>query len=456
MTPSRTGADQDDEKRLSVSTLLIFSSTSMPISLLAIGLFMFLPDVYASLGGISMVVAGVVIMGTRVWDFVTDPLVGWLSDRTRTRLGRRVPWMVLAWLPLSIASYKLFIPPAGADEIYLAFWSFVMFASGTALFMPYTAMGAELSDDYHERSRVFLYRHVFAALGTLLAGFLFVVANNQETTYFPQRATLELIAWTGLALLPVPIVFTAWKIREAPSAVRRAENTLGWRASVRLMWSNKPFLQILGAYFANGVANAFPLTLFFFFIRQVLERPEWAPVYLTTYFTMAIAGTPIWLFTAKRFGKHIAWRVALIIAIAAFSIVPFLGSGDTVVFLGVAIVAGLTLGADLAMPASMLADSVDRDVLETGERRTGIYFAVWGMAAKAAAAFVVGVSFEVLAVAGFVPKMYNDADALLALTLLFGVCPILFKLVSLRIIWGYSLTREEQAALQRKLASDAG
>lgn len=441
----------DHQENLSVATLVIFASTSMPIALLAIGVFMFVPIVYSSLGGITMGEAGLVILMTRVWDFVTDPIVGWLSDKTRSRFGRRIPWMVLSWLPLAIAAYKLFVPPSDAGTAYLALWSFVLFASGTSLFMPYTAMGAELSTNYHQRSRVFLYRHVFAALGTLLAAVLFVIANQMGNSYFPERDALELIAWAGIALLPLPILLTAWKVREQPLPARRERRSVDWRDGLGLMLANKPYLRILGCYFANGIANTFPLTLFFFFIKQVIERPDWAAIYLPVYFLAAIAGTPLWLFVANRFGKHIAWRWALIMAIAAFSVVPFLGSGDAIPFLFVTFFAGLSLGADLAMPASMLADAVDQDVLETGEQRTGIYFAVWGMAAKAAAALVVGFALEMLEYVGFVPDMYNDAKALVVLSVMFGVCPIVFKVIALATVWKYPLTAERQAALRAEL-----
>lgn len=453
MTVQENKMLEGDNDRLSVATLLIFSATSMPLSLLAIGVFMFLPVVYSSLGEISMGEAGIVILLTRLWDFVTDPLFGWLSDKTRSRFGRRIPWMILAWAPLSYATYKLFIPPSEAGTLYLAVWSFVLFTAGTALFMPYTAMGAELSTGYHQRSRVFLYRHVFAALGTLIAALLFVVANQFSTSYFPERETLKLIAWAGISLLPIPLLFTAWKVRELPLPAGHEQRTVNWRSGLKLMLANKPYMRILGCYFANGLANAFPLTLFFFFIKQVLEQPDWAVIYLPVYFVSAIAGTPLWLFIANRFGKHIAWRMALIMAIAAFSVVPFLGSGDAIAFLLVTLVAGVTLGADLAMPASMLADAVDQDVLETGKRRTGIYFAVWGMAAKFAAALVVGVSLEWLDVVGFVPDMYNDAEALLALSVMFGICPIVFKIIALAIVWDYPLTASRQAELRAALAA---
>ena len=437
--------------RLSLTTLVVFGSISMPISLLAIGMFMFVPRVYSSLGGISMGDAGIIILVTRLWDFVTDPLIGWLSDKTRSRFGRRIPWMVLAWAPLTFAVYKLFLPPPDAGALYLGVWSFVLFSSGTALFMPYTAMGAELSTVYHQRSRVFLYRHLFAVVGTLGAALLFVVANRSGTAFFPERDALELIAFAGLLLLPVPIFATALLVRERPVLAPRPADGGGWRPGIRLMWSNKPYLRILVCYFANGLANAFPVTLLFFYVKQVLERPDWTAIFLAVYFVAAIVGTPIWMFVANRMGKHVAWRHALILAILAFLIVPFLGSGDAIPFLFVATVAGITLGADLAMPASMLADVVDQDVLESGKQRTGIFYAVWAMAAKAAAALVVGISLKLLDVVGFVPDMYNSDPALLVLVILFGVCPIILKIVALGLIWRYPLTAERQAQLRAEI-----
>ncbi|MBT5572613.1 MAG: MFS transporter [Alphaproteobacteria bacterium] len=452
-TQHRMSGDMSDApERLSITTLVIFASISMPISLLAIGMFMFVPRVYSSLGGITMGDAGLVILVTRFWDFFTDPLVGWLSDKTQTRFGRRIPWMVIAWLPLALAAYKLFLPPDDAGVRYLAVWSFVLFASGTALFMPYTAMGAELSPNYHQRSRVFLYRHLFAILGTLMAAFLFVFANAREGAFFPERDTLGLIALAGLILLPVPILATAVWVREPPLRPRKAGTGIAWRSGLPLMLANKPYMRILGCYFVNGLANTFPITLIFFYVKQVIERPDWTAFYLAGYFVAAILGTPLWMWLAKRRGKHVAWRYALILAIAAFAIVPFLGSGDHVVFLGVVLVAGLTLGADLAMPASMLADAVDQDTLESGEPRTGVYFAVWGMAAKAAAALVVGVALSLLDAVGFVPDMYNQDDALLVLALLFGACPVVFKLIALSAVWKYPLTEDRQAELRAALA----
>ena len=438
--------------RLSWAALLSFGSISMPVSLLAIGLFMFLPTVYSASSAISMQDVGLIIFATRLWDFVTDPLVGWLSDKTRTRFGRRIPWMTLAWLPLSVAAYKLFLPPPGVGASYLAFWSFLLFLSGTSLFMPYSAMGAELSTSYHERSRIFAYRHIFAVLGTLTAALLFLVANRKGV-YNPETDALELIAWVGLSLLPLTLIATLLKTRERPVDASSSRADLRWKDGVRVMFGNRTYLRILACYLFNGIANALPVTLLFFFVRSVLEAPEWTPIILALYFVAAICGTPLWLYLAKRWGKHTSWRIALLAAAATLVFVPFLGAGDVIWFLAIALVVGVTLGADLAMPAAMLADVVDEDTLATGRQRTGIYFAVWAMAAKFAAAMAVGVAFPILDWVGYIPDMYNEAGALLTLSILFGLCPVLFKLLAVLFVWRYPLTAARQAEIREAIAA---
>ncbi len=108
------------------------------------------------------------------------------------------------------------------------------------------------------------------------------------------------------------------------------------------------------------------------------------------------------------------------------------------------------------MPAAMLADVVDQDVLATGRQRTGIYFAVWAMAAKLAAATAVGLSFPILDWVGFVPDMYNEPGALLVLALLFGTTPVVFKLIALLFLWGYPLTAARQTEIRREIAARRG
>lgn len=144
----------------------------------------------------------------------------------------------------------------------------------------------------------------------------------------------------------------------------------------------------------------------------------------------------------------------MLLAAIAFGFVPLLGSGDTGWLLIIVVVAGLTLGADLAMPGAMLADVVDEDTVKTGQRRAGIYYALWAMVAKLALALGVGVTFPILSAAGFDPQIStNSDDALRTLALLFGPAPVVFKLVAAVIVWRYPLTAARQSELRAAIAA---
>lgn len=443
------------DARLSTPVLLAFGLSAMPLSALALGIFVFLPTVYAESVGIGMSTLGVVLLGSRVWDVVSDPLIGWLTDRTRTRFGRRRPWVLLAWAPLTVSIYALFVPPDGVGAVYLLIWSLVLFTTGTALFMPYTAWGAELSGVYHERSRVFAFRHVFAAAGTLLAAGLRLVADDGSTG--SEAVTLELIAWVGLLMLPLTLLVLFVKVPEPPLPPRpRVRVDPG--ASARIMFGNRPFRRLLGAYFLNGIANAFPATLFLFFVTHVLGDPVMfglpaAGVLLVAYFGAAIAGTPLWLWLARRFGKHRTWSVAMLLAALILILVPFVGEGDALGFLALVIMLGVTLGGDLTMPGAMQADVVDEDTVNTGEKRTGIYYAVWAMVAKLALAIAVGAGFPLLGLAGFVAGGVNTGVALVALVVLFSAVPVVFKLAAVVALRRYPLTEARQQELRAAIAA---
>ena len=440
------------DERLKPRVLIGYAVSALPLSTLAVGMFIVLPTVYAETVGLAMTQLAFIIPLTRVWDVITDPLIGWLSDRTRSRWGRRRPWVLLFWLPLSVAVYALYLPPDGIGVLYLVGWSFVFFTAGTALFMPYTVWGAELSGDYHERSRVFAYRHLFAALGTLLAAGLAWLARDTETDIIGAEA-LALIAWVGLAILPITLIALFTQVREPPLP-KRLPPRPSWKISLRVMIQNRPFRRILITYFLNGIANAFPATLFFFFVRHVIGRPADTGLLLAVYFVAAIIGTPIWIKLARRHGKHQTWCIGMVIAALAFVFVPALGSGDIGWFLIIIAVAGLTLGADLAMPGAMLADVVDEDTVATGQRRAGIYYALWAMVAKLALALGVGVTFPILGAVGFDPQIStNGATALWTLALLFGPLPMVFKLIAAAIVWRYPLTADRQAELRAAIAA---
>ena len=374
--------------------MLAYGGLGFPLAVLNLPLYVYLPTFYAEQIGLGLATVGLMLFVARLLDTLSDPLIGELSDRLPTRFGRRRPWLVAACPVLLLGTWMLFVPQAGADAGYLLLWTSIAYIAWTMMLLPYTAWGAELSGAYDERSRITSVREGFVILGILCAtggpALLGIEAGEQDRT-------LRLLATSMLVLLPLSLLFLLGRCpsrRRARAAAAVAPRLAGGAA-------NRPFMRLVGAFFLNGIANGLPATLFLLFVADVLGSPARAGPLLLLYFVAAVAGVPLWLRVSYRIGKHRAWAASMLWACLVFVWVPLLGPGDFWPFLVICCLSGLSLGADLALPASIQADVVDLDRLESGRRRTGLFFAAWSMVSKLSLALAVGIAFPVLDLIGF-------------------------------------------------------
>jgi Na+/melibiose symporter-like transporter len=431
-----------DPARLPAGELLAYGLPGLPLAALQLPLFIFLPAYYAEGLGVGFAAVGAVLLAARLFDVVTDPLVGLLSDRLNSRIGRRKPWILLGTPVLLVASWALFVPPEGIAWPYLLIWTMAIYLAGTFVLLPYQAWGAELSPDYHERSRISAAREVCVVIGTLAAvGIPPLIAGDPG-------GSLELIAWGLTFALPAAVAIALWRLREPAQPARLAQPRVqAWR----ILLSNGPFRRLIAAYLLNGIANGLPATLFILFVTRVLELPQevWVGPLLAIYFLCGILAAPVWVRLSARYGKHRVWIGAMIWACCIFVWVPLLGPGDAWWFLAICVLTGISLGADLVLPASMQADVVDLDTLRSGRRRAGLYFALWGMATKLALALAVGIAFPILGLAGFDEQSGASSPfGLLVLALLYSVVPVAFKLAAIWLTAGYPLTAAKQKQIR--------
>jgi Na+/melibiose symporter-like transporter len=439
------------EVRLPAGRLAAYAAPGVPLAALTLPVYIYLPAFYAEDLGLGLALVGGLLLAARLFDVVTDPIVGALSDRWQTRWGRRRPWLV-AGLPLMLlAMFQLFLPPDGAGAAHLVGWTLALYLGWTIVLLPYAAWGAELSGDYNERSRIVGAREACIVAGTVLAaalpGALPLVLDDVSGD--ARAESLAAIAWFCLFALPLTVGTALLFVPEpAPAAVGRVALMPG----LRLIAANAPFRRLLIAYLLNGTANGMTATLFLLFVSHVLQLPDQAGYLLLAYFVSGIVSVPIWVAVSYRLGKAPAWAVGLALTSLLFVAVPFLGPGDVWPFLAVCIATGLCLGADLALPGSMQADVVDLDTLQAGSQRTGLFFALWGMATKLALALAVGVAFPVLDLVGFDARAVTD-DARLGLSLLYGAAPIAIKLSAIALLWRYPIDARRQAELRAALAN---
>ncbi|MGB0853631.1 MAG: MFS transporter [Pikeienuella sp.] len=425
-------------------TCAAYGAPAFALAALYFPVFVYLAPYYAERQGIALAAIGGLFIAVRLIDAVTDPAMGWLSDHTPgvlARFGRRRVWLAVALPIICLSVWMLFTPHADAGFGYLAFWLTLLTLGWTVAQTPYFAWGAELSGDYDVRARVTSWREGLGLVGVTLA----ILLIHATSDGLPG---LNAVAIMVIITLPIAVLIA---LRYVPEPRNFSRQSLSIREAGRAIAGNALFRRLVGAYFINGLANALPAGLFVFYIRDLLQDAE-AGFLILVYFVCAVIGLPLWNKLAARTGsKHRTWGIAMIYASLIFIPAAFLGPGDTVIFGVICVLTGLALGADLALPAAIQADVVDQDTAETGEQRTGVYFAIWSLITKAALAVGGGVALIILDVVDFQTNAANGETALTALAMLYALAPAVLKMIAVAMMWNFPLDRAQQSDLRARI-----
>jgi Na+/melibiose symporter-like transporter len=428
---------------LRTSAAVAYALPALPLAALYFPVYVYIAPFYGREFGVALGALGTLFIAVRLMDAFTDPLMGWISDRTPPRLGRRRIWLLVSVPLVTVSVWMLMVPPEGAGFAHVAIWMTALTLSWTVALTPWYAWGAEMTGEYAGRARVTAWREGIGLGGTVLAVILYNTADGPAAG---MRAVALLVA------IALPVT-AALALLGAPEPRDFSKTRLSLGAAAAALRDNAPFRRLLIAYFVNGSANALPAGLFLFFIEDYLQAPD-AGWLLLVYFVCAIAGMPLWAWLARRYPKHRVWGGAMLYACAVFICVPLLGPGDVTGFTVICVLTGLALSADLALPPAIQADVVDVDTAAHGEQRTGLYFALWSVATKAALAVAGGAALIVLDGAGFVAGEENDAAALTTLVVLYAVAPVVLKALAVALMWGFPLDEAEHDRL--RAAIEAG
>ena len=425
-------------------TLIAYALPAAPLAALYFPVYVYVAPFYAAERAVPLSAIGGLLIAVRLLDAVSDPAMGWISDRSRTRWGRRKIWLGVAAPLVCVSVWMVMVPPEDAGFAHIALWLSALTLSWTVALTPYYAWGAEITGDYDGRSRISAWREGTTLVGTVLAVVLYQSAGQGEPG-------LRAVALFVLIALPLA---TATALAFAGEPLDWSRTRLSIAEAARALRDNPHFRRLLAAYFVNGAANAFPAGLFLFFIEDVLRAPE-AGWLLLVYFLCAIAGMPLWAALARRLSKHRAWGWAMLWACLIFLPVPLLGEGDVWIFAAISALTGLALGADLALPTAMQADVVDWDTARNGEQRTGLFFALWSVATKAALAVAGGAALIALDLFGYEAGGENTPGALLAVALLYAFAPVVLKLLAVAMMWNFPLDRDAQDRLRVEIEGAA-
>ena len=431
--------------------LFLYGLSDMPIQVAMIPVLSLVPNLYGSDMGIPVAVVGTMMLLARSFDIVTDPLIGWCTDHTRTRWGRRRVWMLAAIPFLTLASYKLFVPPDGVDAYYLLLWLVVFWLGWTMLQIPYYALGAELSPSYDERTRITAWRSWIGIAANVVSKVVPVIAGLC-TAYFcfdmgGVRNNLLIIGMMMVVLVPLTIGTTVLGVPEPKSFVPARTPLL---PGLAIMWNNRPFRRLVLALFINFLGQSISTVTVVFFIRDVLQEENLAILMLLVFFGFNLAGIPFWNWFAHRINKHRAWCIALFAFAGLHCVYMLLGPGDFYYMLPITACTGFLGAAFPVVPPSMTADIVDLDTLETGEDRTAMYFAVSSFMVKIGSAFGPFMALALLGLTGY-DAQAGAGGSVDGLRMLYSFGPAAGFAICALIVWNYPLTRERHQALRASL-----
>ncbi len=454
--------------RVPTRVILAYSLPSIglffTLTLLALYFFKFATDVM----GIAPGLMGAILAAGRLWDGMTDPLAGTWSDRTRAAWGRRRSWIAAATLPFAVSLVMLWVPPDSLAPAWAAVWVSVgllcFYTSYTALNVPYAALGAELSLDYHERTRIYAWRQAIGAVGMGAAIVLYTMFLESQRPGFGQwgigpRVLGRVVAAAGATILCGTVVALLVGVRERPEFQRLGGAPI--LASFRDVWRN-PHARVLllaqAATFLSLGAMSIGAAFLFDDLRRV--PPTTGGLMAGCFAAGTLGGIPLWARLSRRFGKDRCWRVSLFgVSVLYAGLFFTLGNMEDLVHLRVRLTASLyvlTLAAlasgNHVLTNSMQADVIDWDQLQSGQRKEGAYLAAWSLAEKCAAAVAALTVGAVLEVTGYTAEAETQPESvrvavLSVMSWLPAACPLFAGLWMSRYRLDAAAHAEVRAAL---------
>jgi GPH family glycoside/pentoside/hexuronide:cation symporter len=431
--------------------LLVYGLASIPLAMAALPIYVNVPKFYADVVGLNLAAIGTLLLAARVFDAVQDPLLGYWSDLTRdTRFGRLI-WLIAGAPLLALSMWGLFNPPEWSQHAlmwWLVSMLLLVYTAFSMVQISYQAHGAEISSNPVERTRVVSYREGLALIGVFLAAALPQVLSQQAG----ERQGYAMFSLMFIPTVLILVGLTVWLSPKAESRTATVEKAALRNMSLPLR--NATFRRLLMVFVFNGIAASIPATLVLFFIEDVLKAPQQAAMFLIAYFAAGAAGMALWVWLSRRIGKARAWLVGMLLSIVAFIWAFTLGAGDTTAFLVICVLSGIGLGADLALPPSMLADVIDEDEVRGLGRNEGAYFGLWNFVTKMNLALAGFASLTVLSTLGYVSKSANSPEALTALSVTYALLPCLLKAVAAILLWRYFAARPASATNPMTLSTE--
>ena len=459
----------ESTKPVNRNTILSYGGLATPLAMIGYPIAIWLIPFYSEVVGIELYVIANILLLARFTDVITDPILGQLGDSTKTSIGRRKPWIILGVPLMMLAIYKLFIPGAEVSVMYFIVWMMLMYLGSTIIGIPYGAWGAEISPDYHQRSRIVSGREGWTLIGLLISALIplsievsgsglsigeSITRMLRAVFFFEDFSTTgkmrDILAYMGMGIILLLPLFAALALWKVPDPMPKVEKKIPLKEGLKFAAENPLLVRILLIIFLVIAGESFRNTLSLWFVRDVIGIETVGASY-ARYFIAGFIAIPFWLWLGKTIGKHKAFCITLIGTGSVSFLCFFLERGDFAYFHILFLLKGACFGGLQFLPASMLADVVDLDSLKTGGRRAGTFFALNGMIAKVSSMLAVWAAARLIDAFGFVPGTENSESAMMALRVFYCIGCAAFFLPALFLTWFYPLTKEKHIELRKEL-----
>jgi GPH family glycoside/pentoside/hexuronide:cation symporter len=419
-------------------------------STLAVLFAIFMTDIV----GLAPRMAALAIFIGKSWDWINDPLVGYFADRTRTRWGRRRPYLLFGFIPFGLAFVMLWwIPPFTSQLALAAYYAVAYFFFDlmvTIVTMPYFALTPELTQDYDERTSLTTYRMAFSLIGGLVAFVVPLAMIGETIPENAHRALMMGVIFGAAASLPILLTFLGTREREE----YMLQNPPSMRDSLRAARKNRPFIFAMGIFLFTWTAMSIIENQLFYFLEYRMGLESEAPLVAGTVFIAAILVLPLWATVSKKTDKRKAYIVGMLflsaVMISLIFIPPTLGLWIIIIL---AALAGVGVSAVHVLPWAMIPDAVEVDELDTGARHEGMFYALVTLFRKIAASIAIPLALLMLDRSGFVSNAPQQTpEAINTIRFLMGPLPSIFLLGGIAFALMYPLSRDRHAEIRAKIA----
>lgn len=453
-------------KKLSVLTKLKYGVGDFGMAVVTAMLQFSMLFYYTDVVGVKPGLAGTaMLVGKITWDLINDTLFGYLEDKTKSRWGKRRPYLIFGALPFALSFWGVFSIPKGLGDtayFFLIIGSFILFDTfHTLTATAYSAMTAEITEDYNERTSLSTYRMVFSVIGYISgAGVSGVLADIFSKSFGVSVAEgWSLVALTFGVLSGISMLIPGLFLKYTP-AVESKPSELPPFKSILSTFKNKPFVMYVIITSIMSVSFTMVTTMLNYYIAHRLDMEESGLlIMLAMMGTLAIFLVPCGILMNK-IGKAKAYALGLTIASAALIVVFLLPGGPNPMIFILAAIAGLGFSAQWVCPHSMIPDVIEYDELMTGERREGVYYGVHATSGKITGALASAACGWGLELGNYVdnlqPGQTQPEGAVLAIRIMFALVPAFFLLVCVPLLLKYPITKESHAEVMRKLQERRG